>query len=245
MGTDNFIPPPLAPSPFLPFFIWLFISCPPASQQASKPASHLLSVCAESALSSLALGFRVGELFLKAALELYSEEMLLPTGNPKDMGLWQWVCICVWGDSIRMGVFMAHCTGTAAPFTHTLAHTRRLLSHQHSWCPLLLFSLPSSPSSYAYHFITLSAASAVAGTQGETLPLLSHVISLAAALMCAVPYSDREKKKNLVVTASETDWLQRSINPLSGPAPLQSEADRSPLFPFLPFLSFFSGRSNI
>lgn len=61
MCTDNFIPPPQTPSSpfssrfFLVFFTWLFVSCPAASQ----PASHLLSVCTESALSSLARGFSV------------------------------------------------------------------------------------------------------------------------------------------------------------------------------------------
>lgn len=121
MGTDNFIPPPLAPSPFFPFFIWLFISCPPASQPASQPVTCYLS--ARSQLSALwLLASEWGSCF-KSCARIILREMLLPTRNPKDMGLWQWVCIYVWGDSIRMGVFMAHCTGTAAPFTHTLTHT--------------------------------------------------------------------------------------------------------------------------
>lgn len=43
----------------------------------------------------------------------------------------------------------------------------------------------------------------LAATQGEPRLLLTHAISLTAALMCAVPYSSRGK--NLMVTASETD----------------------------------------
>lgn len=47
MCTDNFIPLPLTPSPFSLLFIWLFYFL-----SSCQPASHLLSVCMESALSS-------------------------------------------------------------------------------------------------------------------------------------------------------------------------------------------------
>ena len=51
-----------------------------------QPASHLLSVYMESALSSFALGFRVGEL-CKNCDRIIFRGMLLPTRHPKDMGL--------------------------------------------------------------------------------------------------------------------------------------------------------------
>lgn len=47
MCTDNFIPLLLTPSPFSLLFIWLFYFL-----SSCQPASHLLSVCMESALSS-------------------------------------------------------------------------------------------------------------------------------------------------------------------------------------------------
>ncbi len=72
MCIDNFIPPPLTPSPFLSFFIWLFISCPPASQ----PVTCYLSTW--SRLSALWLLASEWGSCLKAVLELYSERCFCP-----------------------------------------------------------------------------------------------------------------------------------------------------------------------
>lgn len=68
----------------LPFSLFFYMAFYFLS--SCQPASHLLSVYMESALSSLALGFRVGELF-KSCAGIILREMLLPTRNPKDMGL--------------------------------------------------------------------------------------------------------------------------------------------------------------
>lgn len=78
-----FLPPPLAPSPFLSFYMaFYFLS-------SCQPPSHLLSVYMESALSSLASEYWVGVgwgggLF-KSCARIIVGEMLLPTGNPKDI----------------------------------------------------------------------------------------------------------------------------------------------------------------
>lgn len=151
MCTDNFIPPPLTPSPFLSFFIWLFISCPPASQ----PVTCYLSTWSQ--LSALWLLASEWGSCLKAVLELYSERCFCPLETLK---IWDCdsecatmrVCVCVqqlWEDSVRMSVFMAHCTGTAAqwlrePFTYTDYVTSALLVPPPLRQPPP-FSLPSSP----------------------------------------------------------------------------------------------------
>lgn len=112
------------------------------------------------------------------------------------------------------------------PFTY--AHTPTM-SHQHSWSappqpppPHLLVCIPL----YSIHCICSSrypgrdSAAARPCDQPQCCP------DVCSALF--------QQRKNLVVTALETDWLQHSINPppLSWPTPLQIEADRSPLFPF-------------
>lgn len=188
----------------LPFSLFFYMAFYFLS--SCQPASHLLSVYMESALSSLALGFRVGELF-KSCAGIILREMLLPTRNPKDMGLWQWVCnyacVCVCAATVRRqckneciyGTLYGHCSTVTARTIHI-----HWLCHISTLGPptppsASSFFPPFFPSLYAYHFITLSTASAVAGTQGETLPLFSHAISLTSALMCAMPYSSREKPR--------------------------------------------------
>lgn len=85
---------------------------------------------------------------------------------------------------------VGHCSTVTARTIHTDYVTSALLVP-----PLPPQPPPFFPSLCAYHSITLSTASAVAGTRGETLPLLAHAISLSAALMCAAPYSSREKPR--------------------------------------------------
>lgn len=172
--------------------------------------------------------------------------MLLPTRNPKDMGLWHWVRINVlmWVASVRRQ-YKNECicgtlSGTAAhwlcePFTciHTLT-----MSHQHSWVltqPPLFFP-HSFLSPYAYHSITLSTAS-VSSYPGRTS---------AAAHPCDQPHCCPDVCSALFQQGKKPhgdslgDRLITAFHqsPLRLP-PLQLEADRSPLFPFLPYLSFF------
>lgn len=130
--------------------------------------------------------------------------------------------------------------GTAAPTVHTHYDyvTSALLVPLSSSSPL--FS-PFFYSLYAYHSITLSTASVVAPTQGETLPVLAHAISITAALMCAAPYASREKPcgdslGDRLITAFHQSPFRLAL--------LQVEPDRSPLFPFLSYLGF-SGLSNL
>lgn len=154
------------------------------------------------------------------------------------------MCVCVQQvceDTTKINVFMAHCqalqhsgcTNHSNTLTHRLCHISTLGPSETSY----LFFPPFFLSLYAYHFITLSAASVVAGTQGETVPLLAHAICHTAALMRSAPDSYREKPcgDNLgdsLITAFHQSPLR--------PAPLQFETDKSPLFPFLPYLTFSS-----
>lgn len=112
------------------------------------------------------------------------------------------------------------------------------MSHQQSWVltqPPFFFP-HSFLSPYAYHSITLSTAS-VSSYPGRTS---------AAARPCDQPHCcpdvcsalfQQGKKPHgdslgdRLITAFHQSPLRL--------APLQLEADRSPLFPFLPYLSFF------
>lgn len=123
MCTDNFIPPPLTPSPFLSFFIWLFISCPPASQ----PVTCYLSTWSQ--LSALWLLASEWGSCLKAVLELYSERCFCPLETLKI-----WDCdsecatmrVCVCAATVRRqckneciyGTLYGHCSTVTARTIH-------------------------------------------------------------------------------------------------------------------------------
>ena len=114
MCTDNFIPPPPTPSSFLSFFIWLFISCPPASQ----PVTCYLSTWSQlSALLLLALGWGS---CVKTVIELYSEGCFCPLDTLK---IWDCdsecasMCMCVSGKcekTVQESVYLWHCSTVSA-----------------------------------------------------------------------------------------------------------------------------------
>lgn len=132
MCTDNFIPPPPTPSPFLSFFIWLFISCPPASQ----PVTCYLSTRSQLFGSWLRSGAGRGGC-LKAVLELYSERCFGPLETLKirdrdsecaslHVCMSVYLCVCAarqCKNQCIYGTLCGHCSTVT-------------VSHQHSHPPL-------------------------------------------------------------------------------------------------------------
>lgn len=212
--------------PFSPLFLCGFLF------PVLLPASQSLAICLHGVSSQLfGSWLQSGGSYLKSRIIL--RETLLPTINPKDVGMWR--CGCVYVRVKRR--YKNECIYGSLYWCCSRVTARTIHIHSHADCvtsalllpPPFFHSIICIPLYYSIHCICCSR-----------YPNSATAITLSAALIEYRAIAAEEKPRG------DSLWDRLIIAFHQSPlrlAPLQLGADRSLLFPFLLFLSF-SGLSN-